>query len=164
MIDFHPPFHPLVCTWLIVSDLAKNCEFLSNLWPRNREKRKCESSVQELWRQSAFQRSSRRGYLRWRSNCQCATCVELVLPSATGVPSCLLPCFHPCFCSLLPVNVPIWNQLSLPLFCLGCIKKLCFFFVYFLCHLQFPITKSELVLLWPLRSRPVIKCRFNLKS
>ena len=28
--------------------------------------------------------------------------------------------------------------------------------LYFLHHLQFPITKSELVLLWPLRSEPVL--------
>ena len=122
-------------------DLAKNCWFLSNLWPRTWEKWEFLSSLQALWRQSAFHRRSRRGYLHWMSNWQCTTCAEPVLPCATGVPCCLLPCFHPCFCSLLSVNVPIWNQLSLPLFRLGCIKKLYLFFVYFLCHLQFPITK-----------------------
>lgn len=96
------------------------------------------------------------GSLHFIAGPEGATCAEPVLPCATGVPCCSLPCFHPCFCSLLSVNVPIWNHLSLPLFHLGCIKKLYLFFVYFLHHLQFPITKSELVLLWPLRSRPVI--------
>ena len=69
-------------------------------------------------------------YLRWTSLALCYWGFLL-----------FLALFSLLFCCLLPVNVPIWNQLSLPLFRLGCIKKLCLFFVYFLYHLQFPITK-----------------------
>ena len=140
--SFSSSFESSFSVYLIGSfDLAWNSVFLSILWPGNQEKREFLSSSQALWRQSAFQRRSQRGYLRWMSNWQCSTCAEPVWPCATGVLCFLLPCFHPCFCSLLSVNVLIWNHLSLPLFRLGCIKKLYLFFVYFLHHLQFPITK-----------------------
>ena len=128
VIAFHPPLHPLVCPWLIASDLSKNCEFLSNLWPRNQEKRKFRSSVQAVQRLSAFQCSSRRGYLRWRSNRQCYTCAGPVLAWVPVVSCCVLICFHCCFCCLLLVSRPIWNHLPLSLFRLSCIKKLYLFF------------------------------------
>ena len=43
-------------------------------------------------------------------------------------------------------------------------KETVFFLCVFLISFAVSHNESELVLLWPLRSRPVIKCRFDLKS
>ena len=141
VIAFHPPLHPLVCPWLIASDLSKNCEFLSNPWPGNQDGRKSRSSVQAVQRLSAFQRSSRRGYLCWRSNRQCYTCAGPVLAWATGVSCYVLSCFHYCFLLFVSSQWAYLKPSSFVIIPPQLYKEIVFVLLYFLCHLQFPITK-----------------------
>ena len=106
--------------------------------------------------QSAFHRRSRRGYLRWMSNWQCTTCVEPVLPCATGVPCCLLPCFHPCFLQPIISQCAYLKPTFLATIPPRLYKETVFVLCVFLTSFAVSHNESELVLLWPLRSRPVI--------
>ena len=114
------------------------------------------------------------GYLHFSAVPKGATCTE-------GQTACVPPALNQSCLVLLgfpAVSCPVFTLVLLPVTSQCAYLKPTFLatilprlyketvFVLFVFLISFAVShnESELVLLWPLRSRPVIKCRFDLKS
>ncbi len=107
---------------------------------QNQWETRVSPSAQTQWRDFAFQRRSREGYLRWMSKPLCWGCVDPVRPCAVGVLCSVLPCFDLWF--LQPVT-SIGTSLITPFLCLNsasfCTKRLWVFLCVCVVIYSFPL-------------------------